>query len=135
MLRLEIESRLVLLNNKLIFEAYFSLLVSVSLGLPSRTYGFHCNIVVPALLLLIAFHLIHLLLDQLHGLVLIVLWGLLRMIFPLLFAVDCNTSSEFIEHIKLYILQVVLLEVLIVKCLHSNAAFELFDRLSVAEQV
>ncbi len=133
--RLEIESRLVLLNNKFIFEAYFSLFISITLSLPTRTYRFDSNFIFSTLLFLIAFHFIHLLLYQLHRFVLIMLWsGFLMMMVSFLF-MKCNASTEFIQHIKLYIFQMILLEIVIFECLHTNATFQLFDWFCITKEI
>lgn len=133
--RLEIESRLVLLNNKFIFEAYFSLFIGVYLGLPARTDGFYSNLIVSALLLLIALDFVHLFLYQLHRFILIVLWDEFLVVMVSLLFVESDASAEFIKHVEFYIFQMILLEIVIVKCFHADAALQLLDWFGITEEI
>lgn len=128
---------LFMVHHEPVFEAYLTLSIEdVVLGLATRSDGFWGNVLVSSLVFLVAFHLLELFLDQLHGFVLLVFWGRFWLMdLALVLAVESHAPSELLEHVQFDVFQEIFLEDFFLFCLELDAALELLDGHSIAEQV
>jgi hypothetical protein len=114
--------KIILEGNEVILEA--DLLLPVILGLSARANGadgLAGEVILPSFVILIALHFLKLLLDQLHGFVLIVARNSACR-WLLIVAVQRYASAELLQHIQLYIFQMFLLENFLL-ALESDASF------------
>lgn len=128
---------LLMVHHEPVFEAYLALSIKdVVLGLATRSDGFWGDVLVSPLVFLVTFHLLELLLDQLHGFVLLVLWGRFWLVdLALVLAVEGHAPSELLEHVQLDVFQEIFLEDFFLFGLELDTALELLDWHGIAEQV
>lgn len=128
---------LFMVHHEPVFEAYLALSIEdVVLGLATRSDRFWGDVLVSSLVFLVTFHLLELFLDQLHGFVLLVLWGRFWLVdLALVLAMEGHAPSELLEHVQFDVFQEIFLEDFFLFCLELDAALELLDWHGIAEQV
>lgn len=116
-----------------IFEGNFLVLDRVAglhrlLSGSDGLYRARNDILLSAVVLLIGFHLLELLLNQLHGfvLVLVLVVFLIRAVV-VIFLADLYVSAELLQHVKFHVLQVLLLEEFLFMRLEIDGLLQVLD--------